>query len=329
MRVVPLSPWSWGSAQRRPSGVGTADLLRMAALLIAPANRPVAALAGGSAGLAQLLELMSAAILNTSSAHASARLMGRVFRRLLVPGATRLLVAREGLGPDLVRPLQQAVTRSGEIRYGRRLIGVERSGQRATILRFGDGDVELEAGDRVVLALPPAALPALLPDLPAPSRFAPIVNLHVPHESGGPVRFVGITGGLAQWMLVRPGMLSVTISAAGEVAGLASADLAARVWPEIAAAATCAGIAVAGASAKWVMVVKERTATPLQDCAYLNGSRPARLPLANLALAGDWTTNLPATIEAAVVAAHEAVRRIGPAPDERRSVRTAEREFAA
>ncbi len=54
-------------------------------------------------------------------AAASAALLARVLRRMALPGSTRLLVARTGLGPDLVQPLVDAVMRCGEIRCGRRL----------------------------------------------------------------------------------------------------------------------------------------------------------------------------------------------------------------
>jgi hypothetical protein len=56
-------------------------------------------------------------------------------------------------------------------------------------------------------------------------------------------------------------------------------------------------------------VVKERRATPR----HRPGAppRPARRPLANLVLAGDWTwPDLPATIEAAVLSGEAAARAL-------------------
>ncbi|WP_027133527.1 hydroxysqualene dehydroxylase [Geminicoccus roseus] len=330
VQIVGLSPWSWLGRRRRPAGVRVNDLLRLAPRLWRSPQETVASAAGDSPGLTQLLELMSAAVLNTPSAHGSARLLARVFQQLLWPGNARLMVARTGLGPDLVQPLQDAVLRQGQIHFGRRLQGIRQVDGRATALAFVGGNVlELGKEDRVIVAIPPQAASLALPDLEVPTNFEPIVNLHFPHEGRGPVRFIGLTGGLAQWMLVRPGMISITISAAGGVVDEPAANLAARVWPEVDATARRCGIEITGAGAERVSVVKERMATPRQDPAYLLAGPPERQPLANLALAGDWTTRLPATIEAAVQAAHAAVGAVGRHIQSSGTLRTVEREVTA
>jgi uncharacterized protein with NAD-binding domain and iron-sulfur cluster len=55
--------------------------------------------------------------------------------------------------------------------------------------------------------------------------------------------------------------------------------------------------------------VKERRATPRHRVGSI--PRPPRLPLANLALAGDWTwPDLPATIDAAIRSGLAAARAL-------------------
>ncbi|WP_191062244.1 FAD-dependent oxidoreductase, partial [Geminicoccus harenae] len=206
----------------------------------------------------------------------------------------------------------------------RRLRAIEQADGQALALHFTDGTVQLGPDDRVVLALPPAAAASVLPGLPVPERFAPIVNLHFPHSGQGPVRFAGITGGLSQWLLVRPGMASVTISAGLDVVDLPGEALAAQVWPEVAATAARLGIELPDGGPETAFVVKERSATPFQDEQWARAPRPIRAPLRNLALAGDWTTGLPATIEAAVVSAGQAVRRLGRPTIERAGARMAD-----
>jgi hypothetical protein len=312
--TVGLSPWSWMIRSRRPPGVSTADLLRLLPMMVAPGGRTVASYAGRSSGLLSFLEMTSAAVLNTPPEHASASLLAFVFRRLLLPGSARLLVAREGLSPDLIHPLAAAVeAHGGTIRFGRRLQHIRHDGERVSALKFGDGTVELGPEDEVVMSVPPSALGHLMPEVAVPSAFEPIVNLHWAHQGHGPVRFIGATGGLAQWILVRPGTVSVTVSAADGFLDRPASELVGSVWPEVAMACTRAGAELARVHPDSGWVVKERVATPRQDAAYASLLPVPQRPLANLALAGDWTSGLPATIEGAVAAAHAAVQALNRA----------------
>jgi hypothetical protein len=241
------------------------------------------------------------ATLNTPSAEASSARLGQVLRRLGGPGATRLFVAERGLGPDLVEPALAALAaRGGEVRFGARLRRLVQAGGRATALDFGEDAVALGPTDRVVLATPPWEAQRLLTHLPVPAAHAPIVNLHFARQGPGPVRFIGLLDALCQWVLVRPSGVSVTVSAGDDAARATDAELAPRAWAEIRRAAAAFGL-----PGEWpeapppCRVVKERRATPR----HVPGPppRPPRLPLANLALAGDYTwPGLPATIDAAV-----------------------------
>ena len=136
------------------------------------------------------------------------------------------------------------------------------------------------------------------------------------------MRFLGLLDALCQWVLVRPTGVSVTVSAGDEAARTDQDSLPPRPGPRLRAAALAFGL-----PGEWpeatppCRVVKERRATPR----HLPGPPPdpPRLPLPNLALAGDWTdTVLPATIEAAIrsgqVAAH-APCTLTPRPRWRRS----------
>jgi hypothetical protein len=322
--LVALSPWSWLSPGRRPPGLGLGDLARLA-LLALPGlpDRPVAQVMGAGPFARAVIEPLTVAALNTPPAEASARRLARVLRRVLLPGAGRLLVARRGLGPDLVAPALATLARAGVVpTYGRRLRGVETDGDgtRAARLAFADAAVPLGPGDEVVLALPPAALARLLPNPPPlPDRYEPIVNIHyaAPYPADARVRFVGLLGGLGQWVLFRPGTVSVTVSAARDAVGEPAEALAARAWGEVREAAARLGLASLPAEPPPNRVVKEKRATvsqPAGDPLAL----PTRRPLANVALAGDWLSPLPATIEAAVASGVAAVRgRSWPSYDAR------------
>ncbi len=316
-RRVSLSPAGWGRAARRPAGMTGRGLLALLRLALPGPDRAVgAALREHPALLRGFVEPLVVAALNTPAAEASTRRLAPVLRRVAAPGAARLLVARRGLGPDLVAPALDALRAAGGVlSTGARLREMPAADGRASALRFGGADVTLGADDAVVLATPPWESARLLPPgLPVPLTHAPILNLHFappwPAGTDVPVRFLGVLGGLCQWVLVRPSGIAVTVSAADAEARQDADALAPRAWAEIRAAA--AAFRLPG---PWPLApppcraVKERRATPRHTPGP--SPRPAMRPLRNVFLAGDWTDPvLPATIDAAVRSGEAAARRV-------------------
>jgi hypothetical protein len=309
---VALSPLGWGDRALRPPGFSGGALLALARLALPGRDRAVGpAMARHPEFLRGFVDPLVVAALNTPVGEASANRLGAVLRRLGGRGATRLLVARSGLGPDLVEPALAAVERAGgSIRFGARLRRLVVQGGRVAGLDFGEDAVTLSPGEAAVLATPPWESQRLLPHLDTPASYAPIVNLHYAHPGPGPVRFIGMLDALCQWVLVRPAGVSVTVSAGDDAAREDQAVLGPRAWAELRQAALAFGL-----DGHWpeapppCRVVKERRATPR----HTPGPplRPPRLPLANLALAGDWTDPLlPATIEASVRSGEAAARAL-------------------
>ena len=309
-RHVALSPLAWANKALRPAGATFGAVLAMARMALPGRDIPVAeAMARHPVFHRGFVDPLVIATLNTPSVEASSARLGQVLRRLGGPGATRLYVAERGLGPDLVAPALAAILRAGgDVRHGARLRRISQEAGRATALDFGEETVTLTNDDQVLLATPPWESQRLLPQLVVPVAHAPIVNLHFARTGEAPVRFIGLLGGLCQWVLVRPSGVSVTVSAGDAQAGLPEAELAPRAWGEILRVAAAFGI-----PGEWPMmtppcrVVRERRATPR----HLPGPvlQPPRLPLANLALAGDWSwPHLPATIDAAIRSGQAAAR---------------------
>jgi hypothetical protein len=311
-RRVALSPLRWGEAAQRPAGLSFGSVLALLRLALPGADRSVAAaFARHPVLLRGLIEPLTVAALNTPSGEASAQLLGSVLRRLARPGAARLFVAARGLGPDLVAPAIATLACHGAtIRMASRLRGLIRSDAQVEALDFGETAIRLGREDAVLLALPPWEAARVLEGLAVPLLHAPILNVHFALENEGPVRFLGLLGGLAQWVLVRPEGVSVTVSAADAAVGLGEAEAAALIWPEVRLAAERFGL-----PGEWPLappparVVRERRATPRHGV----GPRPQppRLPLTNLALAGDWTLPaLPATLEAAILSGQAAANAL-------------------
>jgi squalene-associated FAD-dependent desaturase len=286
--------------RRRVPGTGWRDYL---VLLRLRGAQGTVAEALGEAGpvYRRLLEPLAIAALNTAPEVGLAALMQAVVAQTLGAGggACRPLVPREGLSESFIDPALDWLRAHGaELRLGRRVLSVERSGDHISVLHSADGPMPLNEGDGVVLAAPAPVAADLLPGLTVPDAFEAILNLH--YLADAPVTeasFVGIVGGLAEWVFIKPGIVSVTISAANRLADVPSESLAAQVWPDVRAA--CPTLPEAMPAFR---VVREKRAT-FAATAMQQKRRPAvdGAGLANLALAGDWTaTGLPATIEGSI-----------------------------
>jgi len=179
---------------------------------------------------------------------------------------------------------------------GDRVVGLQTTGE----------TVPVGIDEAVVLAVPPWVAAVLLPGLITPDEFESILNIHFRIEvDPGEAAFVCVLGGAAQWVFVKPGHVSVTISAANRMVDDPAETIAAAVWPDV-----CAALRVKSDMPPF-RVVKERRAT-FAATARQEERRPSlRTAVANLALAGDWTaTGLPATIEGAIRSGNSAAESL-------------------
>ena len=301
-------PWWVLKADRRVPGTRLSDYLGMARIARVRDDTTVADSLRPGRLYWRLLEPIAVAALNTPPQEGLARLLGAVMRETLLRGgkACRPMLPRKGLSEALIDPaIATMQARGGEIRFNSRIAALTIDGGSITALRGPDGPIALDPGDAVVLAVPPWVAVDLLPGLVAPAAFQAILNIHFVEAAipAGPLKeagFIGLTSGTAEWVFVKPGHVSVTISAANRLVDDPAAAIASLVWPDVADAL---GLDVrAREEMPAYRVVKERRAT-FAATARQEVRRPhARTKLAaNLALAGDWTaTGLPATIEGAI-----------------------------
>ncbi len=304
-------PWWLLSPGRRVKGTRAADYLALAGLLAPARDRRIDQVMRCEGVLwDRLLEPFLVSALNTPAASASAALAGAVIRESLARGGDAYCprVAQPTLSAAFIDPaLEWLKARGAGVRLGEPARRLVFDGDRVTGLATGGGEIALGPADAVVLATPPWITKALVPGVTAPDEFNAIVNGHfrvTPPEGLAPI--VGVIGGAAQWIFAFPDRLSVTVSAAGEMADQDREGLARRFWADIAATH-----GLPSALPPW-RIIKERratfAATPKQ-----NAKRPgAATPWRNLALAGDWTaTGLPATIEGAIRSGRTAAALIG------------------
>jgi squalene-associated FAD-dependent desaturase len=308
-----LLPWWIFDSGRRVPGTRARDYLKLAPLLFPPAGKPIGEVIDCSGPLYErLTEPLLLAALNIAPPLGSAKLAGAVIRETLAAGgaACRPLIAREGLGATLIEPALAFMAQRGtEVRLGHQLHALRFADAGVAALDFGADSIALEGDDAVVLAVPPYAATALVPELEAPNEFRAIVNAHfrIAPPAGQPP-ILGVINGTTEWIFAFPGRLSVTISAGDRLIDTPRESLARAIWDEVKTAT--------GLSAElppWQIVRERRAtfaATPAQDA-----RRPGPVTRwRNLVLAGDWTsTGLPATIEGAIRSGNRAAELVAQA----------------
>lgn len=296
-------PWWLLSRRRRVPNTGVRDYLPLLRLGRArPTDTVTGALPDGAL-YRRLLEPLAIAALNTPPQVGSARLLGAVVDETLALGgaACRPLFPREGLSETFVEPALAALQAAGvEVLLSHRIAGLTSDGARVRALTGPAGPFLLGPKDSVIVAAPAPVAAQLLPGLVVPTEHQAIVNLHYRMQAdGGEAGLWGLIGGLAEWVFVKPGIVSVTISAANRLVDRSAEDLAATVWPEV---CKTLGLALnADQPLPLWRVVKEKRATFAATPAQQLRRPGTRTGLENCVLAGDWTaTGLPATIEGAI-----------------------------
>ncbi|HEX6118575.1 MAG TPA: hydroxysqualene dehydroxylase HpnE [Dongiaceae bacterium] len=300
-------------AGRRVAGSRAWDYLQALKLRRADRGATVAAVLPRNSVLYQRLwRPLTIAALNTQPEEASAHLLWSLFAETFGRGGAALhaLLPREGFSESLVDPaLGVLATHRAEVSFGHRLRGLAATAGAVASLDFGaKGQVDVAADEVVLLAVTAPVAADLMPELVAPTEFRGIVNAHYRIEppNAAPHSFLGIIGGTAEWLFVKPGHVSVTISAAEHLIDRAAEDLAQAIWRDVQRALELGTTPMP----QW-RVVKEKRATFAATPAQLR-RRPGPVTTHhNLFLAGDWTdTGWPSTIEGAIRSGFAAARAI-------------------
>ncbi len=302
-------PWWVFAASRGVPGARLRDYAALLRLRGAPEDATVGGLLPHNALYERLIEPLAVSALNTQADAGSARLFWAVIEETLAQGGAHCVPCwpKDGLSESFIDPaVAHLQATGGEIRTGHRIAALTIEAGRVAALAGPAGPVPVGPGEHVVLATSAAVAAGLLPGTRVPDAHEAILNLHFRTDAPpGEAGFIGLIGGLAEWVFVKPGVVSVTISAANRLLDRPAQELAGAIWPEV-----CAAAGIVAEMPLWRLIREKRatfTATPAQ-----HKRRPhTTTALPNLVLAGDWTdTGLPATIEGAIRSGFAAAQHI-------------------
>jgi hydroxysqualene dehydroxylase len=300
-------PWWVFAPGRRVPGTRLPDYLPLIALPRIADDRSVTQAVPRSLLSERLLEPLAVATLHTPPNQGLARLLGQVIRETLMRGGNACLprFPRRSLAAAFVDPAAATLqARGADIRFGCRIAALDISANRITDLVAPDTREPVTGP--VILAVPPWVATDLLPGLIVPDEFQAILNIHFRIDADpGTAGFWGVIGGTAEWIFVKPGHVSVTISAANRMVDLPAEAIAQGVWPDVRLT-----LGLNEPIPPW-RVVKEKRATFAATAAQERRRPGPRTGIDNLVLAGDWTaTGLPATIEGAIRSGRRAAEMV-------------------
>ena len=248
-------------------------------------------------------------IMNTSPRHASANVLSNVLKKTLFRGKDFFFVYQpiKNWNKTLIEPaIAYLKKRKKDIMYNHSLKGIEIKDNRICKLQFNRMDINVNKNDKVILALPLNIFGKFFPSILIPSEFNTIINIHYKLSDQILKKFrseiIGMIESKSQWIFVKKGYISITISDANKFEDIPNDIIAELVWKEV-----CEYLAET-LKLPTFRVIKEKKATYNQSPEnnhLLSNINP--LPK-NLLIAGDWTQNkLPCTIEGSILSGKKAV----------------------
>lgn len=305
--------WLWNRKYRVP-GFKFPELLALWNLMKANHEQTVADCLVNGEFARRLLKPFAISVLNTSCEVGSAALLGSVVRQSLFKGGKACVpyFPKEGLSETFVKPALSLIKlQGGKLHTTSRLVELHRQAERIDYFVINDEKIELANEDQIILATSPhithQLLKPILPYLKIPNQFESILNIHYKIDpkvsvggSIGKAKFVGVVGGISEWIFVKDGVISVTVSAANRFVGSNPENLVGLIWQEIRQILR-ADLGLSSQKLPPYRLLWEKRAS-FAATIEQNNRRPSCYTICkNLFLAGDWTaTGLPSTMEGAI-----------------------------
>ncbi len=244
-------------------------------------------------------------VLNTECKDASAFLLKKVLLQTFFkgPNYSGIYQPRKSWDETLIKPATKfLLEKNVNLNFNDGLKEIIICDNKVTELIFKDNKKKINGDDIVVFAIPPSNVSKFLPNLNLPSEYNPIVNIHFKYETKKlklKHKIYGMLYSKAQWVFVKDGYFSVTISAANSFLSNSKEQLANEIWNEISQLFSLSKIKCP----KYKIII-EKKATYNQTPQNHELVKNIKYIPKNLKIVGDWTQfNFPSTIESSIISA--------------------------
>lgn len=299
-------PWWLCIPNRRVPGVSFSGHLKLLHLLRSDIHPEGIERLVGTTLFRNFVMPVALAITNTPFSLLSWDVLRTVLLRTFAHGAQAIapLVPRTGYGVDLIAPLARTIQRDGgQIYYESPVQQFLVSEKRITAFQIRKRVITPGPDDKIIAALPIRAAQTLLPDIPA-LPTSPIINAYFRLPCCVEDRFVGIIGGVCDWIQVRGSLVSASIGTAHHLVHMQAGQLLSLLWQE-----TVQVLGLSEMKMPPARLIKERDATLMLTPAVNSQRQQTSTKWENAWLAGDWTaTGLPCTLEGAALSGINAAR---------------------
>jgi len=256
------------------------------------------------------------AVLNTHPNEASARLLWKVIIKTLFFSNDPLkpFIAKKSLSDSFIKPaIKKILNQAGKIKCNTRLKKIIFKNNFAEKMVFNKNTIKIGKNELIVLAVTPNIASKILPNLKTPKKTNCILNIHFKlnqkHKKiklpGGSF-FVGVVGGVVDWIFKKKNILSITISAANYLNNFDNHKISEIVWRDVKKTFN-----LDKTIKPKYKIIREKMATFVQSPEEIFRKPKMYTKYKNVFLAGDWIdTGLPATIEGAITSGYNAASYI-------------------
>jgi len=260
-------------------------------------------------------EILVVGALNTSIGKASAQIFAEILKRIFFDGtsSSSIVISKVGLSQLYVEPsIKFLLEKGSEINSSESINKFVAKDNR--IISVESNKRNYVDYDYVISAVPVYSLVRIFENssisnfrLPV-LKYSTILNIHLwLTENQFTERFYGLMDSNIHWVFNHGGHISITISNADSYKDYSEKEILNVIYSDLEIFFPI----FKSSLVKDFKVIKEKRATFIPDTNSIIDREGIEVPFENLILAGDWTIpTLPATIESAVLSAHNAKEKI-------------------